>query len=291
MESGRLRFDFSHYGALSEAELLEVEQAANERVIENAAVRTHEVGRQQAEEMGAIAFFGDKYSETVRVVEAGTYSRELCGGTHVPSTGQIGPLMVLGESSIGSNLRRIEAYTGSAGYEYLLGLRDQLSRAADHLRVRPDGVADAAAALVARSKAQEDRIEAFAAQTRSDEATTLLEAAATIGAARLVVARRDGLGPEDLRLLALQVRDRLGSGVAVVGSERDGKAALVGVVTGDLVASGVSAAEIVGPAARLVGGGGSRDPELAQAGGPEGGRLGDALDQAEQLATAALGDV
>ncbi|MEE9297921.1 MAG: alanine--tRNA ligase [Acidimicrobiia bacterium] len=291
VESGRLRFDFSHYGALSEEELLGVERAANERVIENARVRTLEVAREEAEEMGAIAFFGDKYGERVRVVEAGSYSRELCGGTHVPSTGQIGPLIVLGESSIGSNLRRIEAYTGSAGYEYVVGLRSQLDQAADHLRVRADGLADAAASLVARTKAQEDRIEAFEARTRSEDAVTIVEGATTVGEASLVVAQRDGLGPDELRLLALQVRDRLVSGVAVIGSEHGGKAAMVGVVTADLVERGVSAADIVGPAARLVGGGGSKDPELAQAGGPDGEGLAEALEQATDLATAALRSV
>jgi alanyl-tRNA synthetase len=289
VESGRLRFDFSHYGGLSEEELLTVERLANERVIENARVRTTEVARQEAEEMGAIAFFGDKYGDRVRVVEAGGYSRELCGGTHVPSTGQIGPLIVIGESSIGSNLRRIEAYTGSAGYDYLSGLRSELRRAADFLRVRPDGLADAAEAVVARTKAQEERIEAFEARSRSEVAVGIVAEAVEIGGVRLAVASHDGLSPDELRQLAMQVRDRIGSGVAVVGSVRDGKAGLVGTVSPDLVGRGVSAADIVGPAARLVGGGGSKDPELVQAGGPDGAALGAALDRARELAMGILG--
>ena len=283
VESGRLRFDFSHFAALAPEELLEVERVANERVIENARVRTLEVARQEAETMGAIAFFGDKYAERVRVVEAGEYSRELCGGTHVPSTGQIGPLIVVGESSIGSNLRRIEAYTGSLGYEYIVELRGELNQAADHLRVRPDGLGDAAAALVARSKAQEDRIEGFEVRTRSEEAAEIIAAATSVGDFTVAIAPRDGLSPDALRQLALQVRDRLGSGVAVIGSEREGNAGLVGVVTADLVARGVSAADIVGPAARLVGGGGSKDPDLAQAGGPRGAEVAAALEHAHAL--------
>jgi alanyl-tRNA synthetase len=289
VESGRLRFDFSHFGSLSEEELLAVERAANERVIENARVRTLEVARQEAEEMGAIAFFGDKYGDRVRVVEAGSYSRELCGGTHVPTTGQIGPLIVVGESSIGSNLRRIEAYTGSVGYEYLVGLRTELNRAAEHLRVRPDGLADAAETMVARSRAQEERIEAFEARTRSELAVGIVEEATEVAGVKLVVAGRDGLAPDELRQLAIQVRERLGSGIAVLGSERDGKAGLVGVATKDLVERGISIADVVGPAARLVGGGGSRDPELSQAGGPNGAELGSALEHATELATKALG--
>jgi alanyl-tRNA synthetase len=288
VESGRLRFDFSHFGSLADEELIQVERVANERVIENAAVRTTEANRQEAEEMGALAFFGDKYGDKVRVVQAGDYSTELCGGTHVPSTGQIGPLMVMGESSIGSNLRRIEAFTGSVGYEYVAGLRRQLEETSTILKVRPDGLADAATALVARTKAQEERIEAFEASSRSSDAADIADQHTEIGGAALAIARRDGLTPDALRMLAIQVRDRIGTGVAVIGSERDGKAGLVGVVTPDLVAQGVSAAEIVGPAARLVGGGGSRDPELTQAGGPNGGEIDSALEHAREVATAAL---
>jgi alanyl-tRNA synthetase len=291
VESGRLRFDFSHYGALTSEELIEVERVANERVIENARVRTLEVARQEAEELGALAFFGDKYGDKVRMVETGSYSRELCGGTHVPSTGQIGPLMVRGESSIGSNLRRIEAFSGSLGYEYLVDLRSQLDQAAQHLRVRPEGLADAAAALVARSKEQEDRIEAFEARSRSEAAVGIVAEATSVGEASLVVAARPGLSPDSLRQLALQVRDRIGTGIAVIGSVNDGKAGLVGIVSADLVERGLSAADIVGPAAQLVGGGGSRDPELAQAGGPRGDELDAALERALALASEALGSL
>jgi len=289
VEAGRLRFDFSHHAALEDDVVAEVERVANERVIENARVRVYQVARQEAEELGALAFFGDKYGEVVRVVEAGSYSRELCGGTHVPSTGQIGPLVVVGESSIGSNLRRIEAYTGSSGYAYLSGLRRQLETAASHLRTRPDQVGEAAAALVARTKAQEDRLEAFEAGSRSVEATRLVESAEVHGGNRLVVAGREGLQPDELRQLAMQIRDRLGSGVVVVGSARAGKAGVVVAVTPELARSGVSAAEIAGAAAAVLGGGASRDPELSQAGGPHGDRIGDALEEAGRIATEALG--
>ncbi|HSG80000.1 MAG TPA: alanine--tRNA ligase, partial [Acidimicrobiia bacterium] len=140
VEDGRLRFDFSHYTGLDADELGEVERVANDRVIENARVRTEVMSREQAEERGALAFFGDKYGEQVRVVDAGGYSVELCGGTHVPTTGQIGPLVVLGESSIGSNLRRIEAYSGGTGYEYFSELRRRLRETAQLLRTQPDQI-------------------------------------------------------------------------------------------------------------------------------------------------------
>jgi alanyl-tRNA synthetase len=284
VEAGRLRFDFSHFASLSEEELLDVERETNERIIENAAVTTTEMSREEADDAGALAFFGDRYGERVRVVQAGTYSRELCGGTHVPTTGQVGPLLLRGESSIGSNMRRVEAFTGATAYRHLSDMRAELRAAADHLRVPPSGVADAAAALTARARAQEERIEAFEARARSSAAEELLERAETIGKASLVVAGRPGLSPDDLRALAVQVRDRLGRGIAVLGSERDGKAGIVGVASRDLVAEGVSVADVVAPAAAVVGGGGSRDPELAQAGGPRGDDLPDALEKAKEIA-------
>jgi len=287
---GRFRFDFSHYAGVEADALAEVEKIANERVIENATVQSFEVGRQEAEEMGALAFFGDKYGDRVRVVQAGAYSRELCGGTHVPSTGQVGPLVVIGESSIGSNLRRIEAYTGSTAYGYVSEMRQRLEDTATALRTRPDQVVQAAVSLAERSAGQEVRIEAFEAQARSGLAAELIEDAEEIGGARLVVAAGPGLSPDELRALAIGVRDRLGSGIAVLGAERDGKGGLIGVVTADLVAEGISAGELIAGPARVMGGGGSRDPELSQAGGPHGDRLPEALEAAREAGLAALRD-
>ncbi len=289
VQDGRLRFDFSHYGALDPVELLDVERETNDRIIENQQVRTTEVSREEAEDMGALAFFGDKYGDRVRVVQAGGYSSELCGGTHVPTTGQVGPLVLLGESSIGSNMRRVEAYTGATAYGYLSDLRGELQSVAGHLRTRIDTVGDAAAALVQRSREQEERIAAFEAQERSGVATNLVAAAEDIGNGKLVVAEAGAdTTPDDLRILTAQVRDMIGSGIVVLGAQREGKAGLVAAVSKDLVERGVSAGELAGSAAREVGGGGSRDPELAQAGGPRGGELPAALETARRLGREAL---
>jgi alanyl-tRNA synthetase len=288
VEPGRFRFDFSHFAAVAADELIAVEEAANDRVIENARVRSFEVSRHEAEELGALAFFGDKYGERVRVVEAGDFSRELCGGTHVQATGQIGPVVVVGESSIGSNVRRVEAYTGSQAYRYLSDLRAELLGVAHRLRVRPDGAGDAVGALLGRNRDLEKRVEAYEAQARAGDAGGLAGEAEVVGSSRLLVAARTGLAPDELRALAIQVRDRLGRGLVVLGAERDGKASLVAAVTRDLVAAGLSAAGVLGPAARLLGGGSSRDPELAQAGGPHGDRLGEALEAAREAGREAL---
>ncbi|MBU1493146.1 MAG: alanine--tRNA ligase [Actinobacteria bacterium] len=285
---GRLRFDFSHYAGVEHDALAEVERMANERVIENAVVNSFEVSRQEAEDLGALAFFGDKYGDRVRVVQAGDFSRELCGGTHVGATGQVGPLVVVGESSIGSNLRRIEAFTGSTAYEHVGEMRRRLQDTAGVLRAQPDQVVEAARSLMQRVADQEELIEAFEAQARSGVAGELLGGAEEIGGARLLVAAVPGLAPDGLRALALQVRDRLGSGIAVLGAERDGKGGLIGVVTPDLIAEGISAGRLLAGPAGIMGGGGSRDPELAQAGGPHGDRLAEALASAVEAATTAL---
>ena len=288
VEPGRFRFDFSHYAGVGGDEMGAIEEAANERVIENSRVVAFEVSRQEAEGMGALAFFGDKYGDRVRVVEAGDFSRELCGGTHVPSTGQIGPLVVVNEASIGSNVRRVEAYTGSHAFRYLSDLRAELLGVAGHLRVPPGEAAEATGSLLARHRELEKRLEGYEAQARSGAAAALVDEAEQVGEARLVVASRPGLAPDDLRALAIQVRDRLGRGLVVLGAERDGKASLVAAATRDLVGRGLSAAHVLGPAARLLGGGSSRDPELAQAGGPHGERLPEALEVARTAGRAAL---
>ncbi len=291
VEAGRLRFDFSHYSPVAEEEFAEIERLANEKTIDNDGVRAFETDRRQAEELGALAFFGDKYGETVRVVEIGSYSRELCGGTHTRSSGQVGPLVVLGEASIGSNLRRVEALTGSAGYAYLARLRKALIDTGSVLRVPPEQVPQRVAVLLERAGRLEDELGKVADRERAEEASTLSGDAERIREAGLVVARREDVSPDDLRSLAVTVRERLGRGVVVLGSRNRGKGALVAVVSKDLVDAGVDASALLMPGARILGGGGSRDPELAQAGGPAGDRMEEALAAVKEAAGRALAEV
>ncbi len=280
VESGRLRFDFSHHQAVAPEELIEVERMANEHIIENAQVRAFETSKEEAEAMGAIAFFGDKYGDVVRVVETGSFSRELCGGTHTHTTGQVGPLIVTSEGSVGSNVRRVEALTGSAAYEHITSLRRQLEHAAETLRTGIDNVGPSLTALVERARDQEARLGAFEDQYRSEAGRGLADNAELVGGHAMVVASVPGASGEDLRLLALSARDRLKDGVVLLGSERDGKAQLVAVVSHSLVELGVSAREVIRHPADVVGGGGGGDAEVAQAGGPGGGALKEALAEA-----------
>ncbi len=270
----RLRFDFTHYHALSDDEIARVEDLVNERVLADEPVRISVIPREHAAERGAIAFFGEKYGDMVRVIEAGTESMELCGGTHVSALGQIGPLKIVSEGSIGSNLRRIFATTGTATLVRLRQDEDVLSRTAELLRARPDEVAEALERKLSDLRAADAELRALRQQALRLQAKELAQAAAADSG--VVVARRDGLDQRQLQELATTIRSESGVRAVVLGSSQpDGKVALVAAVPkgGDLVASA-----LIADAAAIVGGGGSKHPELAVAGGRDASRLDEALE-------------
>ena len=282
----RLRFDFSPFEGVPAEILARVEAEANEQVLSNSPVRIYETTKEHAESIGAIAFFGDKYGEIVRVVEAGDRSRELCGGTHVNALGMIGPIKVLGESSIGANVRRIEALTATATLAHVGTEEARLRRAAELLRVAPHEVPDSIERLQAKVKELQEELDTARARQAAGEAKALAAQASN----GVLVVRRDGSTPDDLRRLALVVRDEMGSGIVVlVGLSPDAsKAGLAVAVSSDLVGRGVSAAEVAGDAARTLGGGTARNPELVTGGGPRVENIEAALDQARSKAIAAV---
>ncbi len=287
-DASRLRFDFSHFSGLDPEALAEVERLANERVISDVSVSTEVMDKDDALQSGALAFFGDKYGEKVRVVKVGGFSVEFCGGTHTSSAGAVGPVILLGESSIGANTRRVEALVGDAAYGKVAEVRSRLSATAAILKAPEEDVPARVEAILARTRTLEHELEAVRGAQRSVEAAELAATAEVVGDAKLLVARRDNLRPDELREFALDLKGRLGSCLVVVGGANDGKGALVGTATEDLVSRGVSAGEIVGLAARELGGGGSRDPHLAQAGGPNEANMAAALDVAREEAGRAL---
>jgi alanyl-tRNA synthetase len=264
----RLRFDFTHYAQVSRAELDRVEDLVNSQVLADLAVTTELLPRKEAEAKGAIAFFGDKYGEVVRVVHAGPHSVELCGGTHVERLGMVGPLEVVSESSIGANIRRVEALTGFATLERLRANESRLAHAAGLLNVAPEELAGAIERRLAELREAQESLRAMRQAQLASEAASL--------AAEVVVARRDGLSPEELRELALAVRAR-GARAVVLGSANQGKVALVAAVEKGFA---VPAPELVAGAARTVGGGGGgRNPEFAMAGGRDPSHLDEALEE------------
>jgi alanyl-tRNA synthetase len=269
----RLRFDFTHYGPLSDEEVARVEDLVNEAVLGDGDVVVTEMSRAEADAAGAIAFFDEKYGERVRVLQAGDRSVELCGGTHVGRLGQIGPVEIVSEGSIGSNLRRVEATTGTATLRRLRDNERTIHAAADLLKARPDELTTAIERKLADLRAAEAALKSAQQAALAGAAGTLVDQA--VGG--VVVARHDGLAGDQLRDLAAQVRNRDGVRTVVLGGSPDGaKVALVA-----LVAKGeaVGAPELISDAAKLVGGGGGgKNPEMAMAGGRDAGRLDEALD-------------
>jgi alanyl-tRNA synthetase len=280
----RLRFDFSYHEAPTREQLERVEDLANREVLTAAPVRHFETTKEHAESLGAIAFFGDKYGDLVRVLEAGEHSLELCGGTHVHSLGFIGPIKIVNEGSIGANLRRIEALTGDAALEHIRREEHALRRAAAQLKIGPEEVPERVERLVAEVRELRGEVDAERSRRAVADAADLAGEAVH----GVVVARRDGLTNEGLRQLALATRDALGSGVvALVGLTPDGnKAAVAVAVSKDLVERGASAAEIAREAGRAVGGGTGKQADIAVGGGPGA----DAVDAALELLRSAAND-
>ena len=278
VEPDRLRFDFTHYGPVTAEETALVEDLVNGRILADQDVVVTVMSKQDADDAGAIAFFADKYGDDVRVVRAGSESMELCGGTHVRRLGQIGPFEIISESSIGSNLRRIEATTGTATLARLRQVERTISAAAEMLRATPEDLTSAVEKKLADYRDLE-------AKVRSSEQAALTDRARSILAGisdGYVVARVDGVPQDRLRELALLVRQMGEVPTVVLGGSPDGsKAALVALVA---KGSTPTAPELIAGAARTVGGGGGgKNPEQAMAGGRDASRLGEALDQIREL--------
>jgi alanyl-tRNA synthetase len=275
----RLRFDFSHFEAVTGEQVRQIEDLANGEILSNAPVRHFETTMNEARDLGAIAFFGDKYGDIVRVLEAGEHSVELCGGTHVRRLGDIGPLKITSEGSIGSNLRRVEAVTGFGPIDRLRDEEALVARAADALGTTPDDLPLAAERMRGEFKALRDEIQELRRAVAGNRAGELA-ATAVDG---VVVARVDGTTRDEVRELALAVRQQPGIRAVVIGGEPDGGGvALVAAVTRD---SGLEARTLIADAARTVGGGGGgKNPELAVAGGRDASRLDEALGQARAAA-------
>jgi len=271
----RLRFDFSHYAALTPEEISEIERIANAETLANAPARAFETTKDEATALGAIAFFGDKYGDIVRVLEVGN-SIELCGGTHVRAAGDIGLVKIVSEASIGSNLRRIEAVTGENSLRLLQRDEAVIGDAARAVGAPPDDLVGGVQRRLAEIKALQDEVKALRGKLASGQAGDIAADAVN----GRVVRRVDGLSPGDLRELAIAVR-RAGAQVVVLGGVSDtGGVSLVAAVTAD---SGLVAGDLIKDAAKAVGGGGGGKGDIATAGG----KNPDGLDEALTIARAA----
>jgi alanyl-tRNA synthetase len=272
-----LRFDFSHHGQPTREELDEVFARANDAVLTDVRVETTETSRDEAEQMGAIAFFGDKYGASVRVVQAGPTSLEFCGGTHVDSLGQIGPVTLLSEGSIGSNTRRIFALTGHASLDRALERERLVQSAAELLRTEPDELVAAIGRVMERQRDAERELSRLRRQSSEAEARTLAELA--VADSGVVVARRDNVEGKDLQSLAEAVLRQDGVRAVVLGGSPDGKKVAIAAATG----GSPDATQLVRTLGAIVGGGGGGRPEVALAGGKDPKQIDAALAEAQRL--------
>ncbi|MEA3342103.1 MAG: alanine--tRNA ligase [Chloroflexota bacterium] len=289
----RLRFDFTHPAMLTEDELTLVTRSVNDAILVNYPVEVTEKKYRQAISEGVIALFGEKYGDVVRVLRIGwpgePFSRELCGGTHVNETGEIGLFHIVSEGGIGTGVRRIEAMTGRAAVDVVERQSGALRRTGAYLGVSPDEVERKTLGLLDELQSARKKIAHLQEQLARREFEALLEQVQTVAGAPLLSARVTAPNMEVLREMTDWFRDRLGSGVVALGTVLGERPALVVAVTPDLVERGADAAKLVRNMARIVGGGGGGRPTLAQAGGRDAARLDDALSQASSILKEMLG--
>jgi alanyl-tRNA synthetase len=285
-----LRFDFSHFAAVDPSELAEIEQQVNEEIWKNLEVRTDIKNIDDALASGALAFFGDKYPEAnVRVVTIpdassprGFYSRELCGGTHISRTGEIGMFKIISEQSTSAGVRRIEAISGDRALAEYRRALTSLRKAAGLLNVAEDEVLGAIERQLESTKVLEKQLESQKRKAAGGQAQDLLEQVREVKGVRFLAAQVSGIDREGLRQMVDALRQKLGSGVIVLASADDGKVALITAVTKDLVPR-LHAGKIVQELAKLVGGSGGGRPDLAEAGGKDTSAIESTLGQVHSL--------
>ncbi len=283
----RLRFDFTHTQAMAPDEVHEVERLVNEQVRRNVASVKNELTYTEALDAGYLAFFGDKYGETVRVVEMGLddpdaanpapFSKEVCGGTHLDSPGEVGLFLITAESSIGSGIRRVEAVTGRAAATMARSNITALDGLAQSLETTPAEIASRIEALKSQLDAERRRAESLERQNALSQAGAMLEQAQEVNGVNVLATKVTAASADMLREMADHLRDKMGSGVVVLGAVTGDRPSLVAMVTADLVDKGLDAVALVKEVAAVIGGGGGGRPTLAQAGGSKPDKLDEAL--------------
>ncbi len=278
----RLRFDFTHDQPLSEEEIERIEDLVNRWIEENASACVRQLPYAEALAAGAIALFGEKYGDDVRVVSFGDVSTELCGGTHAKATGDIGLLKIVSESGVAAGVRRIEALTGLGAFDYLRRREKALARVGDLLRVPADQAAERVEKLLEERRAAEREISALKRGKRGLAPAELAARARDVGGIPVVAEALEGLEAKDLRALVDDVRSRIQSGVVLLASAQDGRVSLALGVTPDLVER-LRAGDLVREVAGVVGGKGGGRADFAQAGGSSPEKLPEAFERLRAL--------
>ena len=281
----RLRFDFTHFSALTGEELKRVEEIVNEQIQNALSVKVENMPIEEAKKTGAAALFGEKYGDIVRVVSMGDFSIEFCGGTHVENTGMITAFKILSETGVAAGVRRIEALTSKGLMNYYNELEQKLLRAAKLVKATPDNLAEKITHLLGENKALHSEIESLKSRFAKDAAKDILNQATEVKGVKLLATNVEGMDMNGLRDLGDQLKEKIGEGVIVLASATDGKVSLVSMATKEVMERGAHAGNLIKSAAAYVGGGGGGRPNMAQAGGKNPSGIGEALKKAaEELA-------
>ncbi|MGI8644256.1 MAG: alanine--tRNA ligase [Thermomicrobiales bacterium] len=286
---GRLRFDFTSLDAVRPEQVERVAEIVNAEILQGQGIETGIKSYDEAVAGGAMALFGEKYGDTVRVVSVPGFSMELCGGTHVHHTGEIGPFLITAEGSVAAGVRRIEALTGAVAVDRMLAQQRIAERTARELRTTWESIPTAITALQERVRTQERDLDRLRRQAAGAGVGDLVGQAVNIDGTRVLAARVDADTKETLRQIGDQVRDRLESGVIVLGTVIDNRPSLISLVSADLIERGVRAGDIVRETATLVDGRGGGRPDRAEAGGKDASRLDEALSAVAELVKRELG--
>lgn len=283
VDDERLRFDFTHFTALSEEEIKKVESMLNEEIMRVYNVNTKVMSIEEAKESGAVALFDDKYKEDVRVVSVGDYSKELCGGTHVKNSGEIGLFKIISETGVAAGIRRIEAITGNKSVEYMEEKDNFLKEISSVLKCGEKDILSKLSSVVATLKEKEKEIIALKEKLTSGSEDELLNSAIEIKGIKSIIGVVKDVEGDALRNLGDKLRDRLGEGVIVLGSSSNGKVQFIAMASKEAVAKGIHCGKIIKEVATIAGGGGGGRPDMAQAGGKLPEKLKEAIDKAPAI--------
>lgn len=288
-DNGRTRFDFSYSQAMTADEIAQVEKLVNEKIAENIAVVTEEMSIEDAQEKGAMALFGEKYGDTVRVVSMGDFSMELCGGTHVKNTGDISFFKILSESGVSAGVRRIEALTGANVMEYYKAMEENFAKAVAAAKATPATLTDKIAHMQAEIKALSSENESLKSKAANEAIGDVMDQVKEVAGVKLLAVSVPGVDMNKLRDLGDQLKEKLGDGVIVLASDCDGKVNLVAMATDGVMAKGAHAGNLIKGIAALVGGGGGGRPNMAQAGGKNPAGIPAAIAEAEKVLASQIG--
>ena len=283
MDGERLRFDFSHFAAMTGEELERVERRVNEQIAANLPVVTQVMNIEDARKTGAMALFGEKYGEEVRVVKMGDFSVELCGGTHVANTGAITAFKILSENGIAAGVRRIEALTGSGVFAYYRGLEQTLEEAARTLKATPATLAEKCAHVMAQIRELSSELESLKAKAAREALGNVMDNVTEIKGVKLLAASVENVDMNGLRDLGDQLKEKLGEGVLLLLSNAGGRVNMVAMATDGAVARGAHAGNLIKGIAPKVGGGGGGRPGMAQAGGKNPAGIPDCIAEAAKV--------